>query len=80
MSTPRKKKPKPVTDPSAKKNAAILEHLEQVVADVEQVLEQPDTEARRNYLKGVLFYWLGILFEDGAADIKEFEDSTKRIG
>ncbi len=58
----------PATDPAAKKNAAILEHLEQVVADIEQILEQPQTPSRKNYLKGVLFYWLGVLFEDGSVD------------
>lgn len=58
----------PATDPAAKKNAAVLEHLEQVVADIEQILEQPQTASRKNYLKGVLFYWLGVLFEDGSVD------------
>jgi len=53
---------------SMKKNAAILEHIEQVVTDIERILEQPETPERRIYLKGVLFYWLGILFEDGAVD------------
>jgi len=56
------------TNSSTKKNAAILEHIEQVITDIEKILEEPETPERRIRLKGVLFYWLGILFEDGAVD------------
>lgn len=56
------------TNSSTKKNAAILEHIEQVITDIERILEEPETPERRIRLKGVLFYWLGILFEDGAVD------------
>lgn len=53
---------------TAKKNSAVLEHIEHVVSDIENILTQPDTPERRIQLKGILFYWLGILFEDGAVD------------
>lgn len=54
---------------TAKKNAAVLEHIEHVVTDIENILDsQPNTPERRIRLKGILFYWLGILFDDGAVD------------
>lgn len=73
---------KNATELSTKRNAAILEHIEHVVTDIERVLEQPDTPERRIYLKGVLFYWLGILFEDGAVDtanLKVALDASKKL-
>lgn len=67
---------------SLKKNAAIFEHIEHVVTDIERVLEQPETPERRIYLKGVLFYWLGILFEDGAVDTANLKialDASRKL-
>ena len=61
-----------MTDP-IHKNAAILEHIEQVVKDVEHTLRITDEHERETHLKSVLFYWLSIIFDDGANDSANLE-------
>lgn len=56
-----------MTDP-IHKNAAILEHIDQVVKDLLHTLKITDDRERETHVKSVLFYWLGVLFDDGAID------------
>lgn len=56
-----------MTDP-IHKNAAILEHIDQVVKDLLHTLKIIDERERETHVKSVLFYWLGVLFDDGAND------------
>ena len=60
-------------DNSFKKTASILEHIDQVVADIEKLSAEPDSAEKTTKLKSILFYWLGIVFEDGAADTENLK-------
>lgn len=65
-----------------RRNASLLTHVENVVEDVREVLKNTDPKEREIQLKSVLFYWLGIVFDDGAAESAELKialDTTKQM-
>lgn len=62
-----------MSDHTQKKNASILAHIEQVVQDIELAQDIEDKDERRAKLKGVLFYWLGIVFDDAQMDAKDLK-------
>ncbi len=53
-----------------RKNSAIMDHLDNVMSDLENALQIADEEERETQLKSVLYYWLGVVFDDGAVDVK----------
>lgn len=51
-----------------KKAQVLLSHLDEIVAAVDQALIIEDSAQRRAYLKSVLFYWMGVIYDDAAAN------------
>ena len=62
-----------MSDNTQRKNTAVLEHIEQVIHDIEQAQAIADESERKAKLKGVLFYWLGIVFDEGQLDSKDLK-------
>lgn len=54
----------------------ILNHLEMVRADIERtVVNSDDQDKWREAVRGVLIYWLGQLYDEGAGYTKDLETS-----
>ena len=56
-----------------RKNSAIMGHLDNIMSDLEDALQIADENERETQLKSVLYYWLGVVFDDGAVDVKNFK-------
>jgi aspartate-semialdehyde dehydrogenase len=55
----------------------VLNHFEAVRVDIEKTIEQSETrEQWRDAVRGVLLYWLGQLYDEGAGYTKDLETSV----
>lgn len=62
--------------PPDRKTRIILNHLEMVRAEIERTVEQSDDRDQwRESVRGVLMYWLGCLYDEGAGYTKDLETS-----
>lgn len=48
-------------------------YLDSVVNAAEEALAIPDPVARQTALKGSLFYWLGVSYDEGSVHAKDME-------
>lgn len=65
-----------------KKIRAVNNHLDEVVRSIEESLQISDLHDRRNHLRGVLHYWLGLLFAEGVShsgDLEVVNEVSKAI-
>lgn len=56
-----------------KKTKVILDHLDEIMVAIEQTFLIEDVQQRRSMLKSILFYWLGIIYDDAFADRANLE-------
>ena len=63
--------------PQDRKTRVILNHLEAVIEDIEKTIEKSHTrEEWRVEVRGVLLYWLGCIYDEGAGYTKDLETSV----
>lgn len=65
-----------------KKTKAVLDNLDQVLLAVEQVHAIEDPQQRKDLLRSILYYWLGVVYDEAFADRANIEialDTSQKI-
>lgn len=61
------------------KNKVLLQYVDAVLDAVKQAQDLKDEDERILNLKGVLYYWLGIIFDEGRANAANLEIANEAL-